>query len=73
MSNEKLNVTQKELLIRIDERTKALSRKFDDFEKGQTSYVSKIEFEPIKKLVYGMVGLVLTAVVLALIGLVIIK
>lgn len=34
-------------------------------------YVSREEFEPIKKIVYGMVGLVLVAVVGALISLVV--
>ena len=37
------------------------------------SYVSKDEFEPIKKIVYGLVGLILVAVVGALMGLVIVK
>lgn len=38
--------------------------------KISTHYVSRDEFEPIKKIVYGMVGLILTAVVGALISLV---
>lgn len=33
-------------------------------------YVSKEEFDPIKKIVYGVVGLLLTAVVVALVALV---
>ena len=33
-------------------------------------FVTRTEFEPVKRLVYGTVGLILTAVVLALIGLV---
>lgn len=35
------------------------------------SYVSKDEFEPIKKIVYGLVGLILVAVVGALVSLVV--
>lgn len=35
------------------------------------SYVSKDEFEPIKKLVYGLAGLVLTSVAVGVVGLVI--
>jgi hypothetical protein len=35
------------------------------------SYVTKDQFDPIKKLVYGLVGLILTAVVVALMSLVI--
>lgn len=34
-------------------------------------YVTKVEFDPIKKIVYGLVGLVLTAVVVGILALVI--
>lgn len=37
------------------------------------SFVTRIEFTPVRKIVYGIVGLVLTAVFGALVGLVIIK
>ena len=40
-------------------------------QKISTHYVSREEFEPIKKIVYGMVGLVLVAVVGALVSLVV--
>ena len=33
--------------------------------------VIRVEFEPIKKLVYGLVGIILTAVIVALVSLVI--
>lgn len=33
-------------------------------------YVTKIEFDPIKRLVFGLVTLILTAVVVAVVGLV---
>ena len=36
-------------------------------------FVSRHEFDPIKKVVYGMVGLILTAVLTALVGLVVMK
>jgi hypothetical protein len=39
-------------------------------QKVSTHYVSREEFEPIKKIVYGLVGLILAAVVGALISLV---
>jgi len=39
----------------------------------QEQYVTKNEFEPIKKIVYGMIGLILIAVVGALLALVIKK
>lgn len=40
-------------------------------QKVSSSYVSKEEFEPIKKIVYGMVSLILIAVVGALVALVV--
>jgi hypothetical protein len=36
-------------------------------------YVTKTEFDPVKKVVYGIVALILTAVVGALVGLVILR
>ena len=39
--------------------------------KLESNYVTKDEFTPIKNLVYGLVGLILTGVVMALLGLVI--
>lgn len=53
---------------------KNLTIEFEEFKTEVTkTLVSRLEFEPIKKIVYGMVGLILTAVTLALIGLVVIK
>lgn len=39
--------------------------------KVSSHYVSKEEFEPVKKIVYGLVGLILVAVAGAILGLVI--
>lgn len=41
--------------------------------KLETNFVTKDEFDPIRNVVYGLVGLVLTSVFVAVIGLVIIK
>lgn len=41
--------------------------------KVSSNYVSKEEFDPVKKIVYGLVGLILVAVVGALISLVVRK
>jgi len=38
-----------------------------------SKYVTKEEFDPVKKLVYGIVALILTAVMGALLGMVILK
>lgn len=49
-----------------------ISQKVDSIETNQkSSYVSKEEFEPIKRLVYGVVGLVGVVVMGALLSLVI--
>jgi hypothetical protein len=58
----------RELLARIDERTKNLAECVDTL---AGSVVSKEEFRPVKSIVYGGVGLVLTSVVAALIALVV--
>lgn len=42
-------------------------------EKLESHYVTKEEFDPIKKVVYGMVSLILVAVIGALLALVIIR
>jgi len=49
-----------------------IKEKLDDIDKKVSSgYVTKEEFEPIKKVVYGLVSLVLTAVVGAVVALVV--
>lgn len=49
----------------------------DDFEKLEEKadkiYVKVEAFDPVRKIVYGLVGIVLTAVLTALVGLVLIK
>lgn len=68
------------LLYRIDERTLLMSevvaglkQEFHEMrEQIQNRYVSRDEFQPVKNIVYGMVGVIMVAVcgaVLALIGL----
>ena len=48
--------------------------KLEELEKKiDNQYITRMEFEPIKKIVYGMVALVLTAVFMAIIGLVVLK
>ena len=42
-------------------------------QKMEADYVTRTEFEPIRKIVYGMVSLILVAVVGALISLVVMK
>lgn len=39
----------------------------------KNEYVTKSEFEPVQKIVYGLVGLILVAVISAIIGIVIIS
>ena len=60
----------RDLLIRIDERTKQLTFRFEE---AKRSFVRKEDFDPVKRIVYGMVGIILTAVVTALVALVVMK
>ena len=41
--------------------------------KLDSNYVTKVEFEPVKKIVYGLIAIILITVVGAIIGLVVIK
>lgn len=52
---------------KIDDKFNSLCENMDK------KYVNKEEFKPVKIVVYGLVGIILTGVVGALIGLVIIK
>lgn len=55
----------------IAERVANIDKKVDEINiKLDAHYVTKDEFEPIRMLVYGMAGLILTGVVIALISLV---
>jgi hypothetical protein len=70
--------TDKELLARLDERTKALDekldaldRKLDSLEENlQKNFVTQSDFSPIKKSVYSAIGLICTGFILAVITLV---
>jgi len=63
-------LSDRDLLVRIDERTKAIERTVADF---PTRYISTHEFHPVRKIVYGFAGLILTGVIVAVIGMVIHK
>ncbi len=49
----------KELLIRIDERTMGILSEMNSIKNG---YVRKEEFNPVQKIVYGLVGVILISV-----------
>lgn len=53
-----------DLLVRIDERVKVILEKLDD-------YVTKEEFRPVQRIVYGLVGGALLTMLGAVIALVI--
>ena len=65
-----VSVPDRDLLIRIDERTKQLTFRFEE---AKRSFVRKEDFEPVKRIVYGMVGIILAVVITALVALVIMK
>jgi hypothetical protein len=55
------------LLARIDERTKTTCKDVQEIKtKLETHYVTQDEFRPVKAIVYGMVGLLLTGIVTAI-------
>lgn len=68
-------LTNNELKILMDNLTNRFDKfenKFDKFcDKMEKNYVTKTEFKPVQKIVYGLIGTVLTAVLLAIIYVVI--
>jgi len=68
--NGSLNQSDHTLLARIDERTQTLDRKIDALEKRFNGYVLIARFKPVELLVFGLVAIVLTAVIGALVTLV---
>ena len=59
-------LNQYELLVRVDERTRSM---LGEIRALQATAVTKVEFGPVKNLVYGLSALLLTGVVMALLGL----
>lgn len=75
MAAKNPNVVQfQDLYKAIDESRRENRVLFDQLNtKIDSNYVTRLEFEPVQKIVYGLVALVLTSVVSALILLVIKK
>lgn len=82
------DLNDRELLVQIGTKLEGLSEivketrqsvsdlncKMEDMEgKMKDRFVTKEEFEPIKRLVYGVVGLVMTAILLALVAQIIVQ
>ena len=59
-----------EALIRIDERTLAIS---SEIKEVKAILVTQTEFKPVRMLVYGLVALIMTAVITALVAQVIVS
>lgn len=60
-----------EMLARLDERTTTIWKTLEKNDKILQDFVRRAEFLPIQRLVYGVVGLIMTAVVAALVSLVV--
>ena len=69
------NTQLTEILIELAKQRIILERMQNDLndlkKESREQYVTKIQFEPIQRLVYGMVGLILIAVLTALLAIVI--
>lgn len=67
-----MSITNKDIYSVVDDSRRELSARIDRLEnKIDTTYVTHAELEPIKKLVYGAVGVILLAFVGAVVALVI--
>ena len=63
-----------EVYTLINDMRKELKNDFDTLEEKSDKIYVKVEaFDPVRKLVYGLVGIVLTGVMMAILGLVVIK
>lgn len=68
--NKQTPTTNELILYRLAQ----IETKFDDFTKtGSKQYVTQDQFDPIRRLVYGCVGLFLSSVIIGLLALVINK
>ncbi|MFZ2992533.1 MAG: hypothetical protein WA061_02345 [Microgenomates group bacterium] len=56
-----------EILLKLER----METKMESFEEAKKSYIRREEFEPIKQIVYGMVGIILIGFIGAVIALVI--
>lgn len=70
MDNEELRGLH-ELLRDIDKKVTRLETLLETFQKDQEHFITRTEFEPVKKLVYGVTSLILSGVVVALVALVV--
>ena len=60
-----------ELLRSIDKKITRLETQWEQFDKSRNNLITRDEFEPVKRLVYGVTGLILVGVVVALLALVV--
>lgn len=68
MEENSLNDKDRDILIRLDERSAAMKEKLDQFiDSIPKTYTTKEEFDPVKRIVYGLVTLALVAVASAII------
>jgi hypothetical protein len=62
------------LLARIDERVQSLKETMDKMNaRLETHFVSQSEFQPIKRIVYGCVGMILTSVLGAIVAIAVVS
>jgi hypothetical protein len=72
MSSGEQRHSYDEILGRLDERTGALVAAIEEIKlQLRNTYVTQDEFEPIKRIAYGLVGTVLLSVFVALITVVV--
>ena len=67
-----MSIEETEKVSVLTERIDNLIERIDKFEKiAETRYVTRMEFTPVQKLVYGGAGIMLSLVLVALLGIVI--
>jgi len=67
-----MSTEESEKVSVLTERIDNLMERLDKFEEiAETRFVTRVEFSPVQKLVYGGVGIALSMVLVAVIGLVV--
>lgn len=67
------NSDEQGLLGRLDERTKAISKRLERTEQSLQDYVTKDRYKPVELIAYGLVGGVVITVLGALLAQIIVK
>ena len=65
---EQIDTNIQVMLARIDERTRSTDKEIAELRKEFLLYVTKVEFNPVKMLVFGITGLILSSAIVVILS-----